>query len=408
MIYELNTDEFYAYGYLYDPWASVNTHIVADQPIDENALSRAIEMAFARMPYFKVRLGAKQNPERYVLETNPQAFPLLSENDFVALDDERARDYLITITYFHASIRVRFSHALGDGIAINRFLAYLLRCYAKISEGAEGAAAPPPAFDADAADEREYDNPFDYLPQVEPIVRARKWSFFTFGEEEIDDTRPSLTRLQIPRDAILALARRNESSVGAVGAWLLMHTISRVKKGAEKPVSVAVPCDMRGMLGCRQSMRNCNIDLTMTMHPKMAVKPHDYQLTCLRGQMFAQTYEPAALASMHASFERWQKVCTLGSLEERNAYYHSDASVDDIPIVTYVGNIDLGGFEAHIQEFHQYVSVFGRAGILMFITCHHDVFEFNITSNLIEWDAYEKELKAFLEELNIRHWKKML
>ena len=247
----------------------------------------------------------------------------------------------------------------------------------------------------------EYDNPFDHIVPLDEICTIRDVQSFSFEAKEISDTQAYLTQIMIPGDNLLVFAKRNESSVSAVGAWLIMNTIQRVKGKVNMPISIAVPCDMRSIIDCEKNMRNCNTDLKLTMHMKMMDKDPDYQLSCLRSQLFAQMYDRVSIGRMESSKKAWIRAGKLETIKEKIEFYGSDEGLEEIPIVSYAGSLDIGEFNDKVEAFHQHIAISGRAGILCGITYHHGMFEFNISSNLKEWDKYLDAMTLVLKEIKM-------
>ena len=318
----------------------------------------------------------------------------------MALSDARSGGHLITITYTMNTMRIRISHAICDAYGMNLFISFLLCDY---FSGEDGEEAYFPLSNEATEDELaiEYANPFDYLSSVEKNPEIKNVSSFTFGEDEVSEKSLSFTRVILPRDAYLSFAKENESSVAAVGAWILMRTILNIRDTGSLPLSVAIPCDTRNILGCKGNMRNCNIDLKLTMHLKMMDKSSDYQLSCLRSQLFANMYEPVVMSRMNSSKERWLEACKFHTIRERTDYYETGEGLDEVPIVTYPGSLDIGKYEEKVKEFHPYAPIFGKAGISMAINYHHNNFELNISSNLKDWDKYLDSLSFFLKEIGM-------
>ena len=166
MQYELSTDEFYAYGHLYEPWAYVDTEIVLTDYIEESKLSKAVSMALFRMPYYKVRISVATKPERYVLESNLNEFKVVREDDFLPFTDPRSGDHLITVSFSSRTIRIRISHVLCDAYGMNLFISFLLCAYCEKNE----ESYKPLELTADRSVlALEYDNPFDHIVPLDEI-----------------------------------------------------------------------------------------------------------------------------------------------------------------------------------------------------------------------------------------------
>ena len=397
MIYELNTDEFYAYGCLYEPWSRANTELYLSDEVDEELLNAAVSAAFEKMPYFKVKHAAARQPERYVLVTNDAEFRAVRSRGFIPFDSEQANAYLITVSFFEKQLRVCFSHALSDGVGISRFLTEMLMTYFTLKYGPQEAAPPAPA----CPPEKEYANPFDYLPERGHWVERERTESFSFSDDDIFPDRTVLSCLSVPEGALLKYSKESESSVAAVAAWILMNGILNVRGEGALPLGVTLPFNMRGVLGCPENTRNCNSDLELTMTQKLRAHDDAYQLSCLRGQMFLQTYEGCCLPLMARSKQKWLEASHIDGIEERCRFYSQADGLSMKPIVTYVGKLDFGPYHRYCERIVQYLKVTGTAGILMLVLSEGGSFRFCITGTLKNWDEYLKAITDFLDRIGI-------
>lgn len=393
MVYELNTDEFYVYGGLNEAWAYVNTELVLKEPADPVLLQEAAREALDRMPYFKVCVVVAENPERYVLKTNSAPFCIMHADNFLPFDSPEANGYLITVCYDACVVRMRFSHALSDGVGVNRFFRLMMCLYfAK----RYGTCEEEAAYLSGRLSEKEYDNPFAYIKMPGTVIAPKYNRAFTFDKNEVSDTRVLLVQITVPAQRFLVFAKENESSVATVGAWILMNAVSSVQEDTDMPIRVAMPFNMRNILECPQNMRNCNIELQLTMHDKMKHRDPAFQLSCLRGQMYAQTYESNCIPLMEHSHMQWLYACRKESIRERKRFYEESGGLDSVPIVVYVGSFALDRYDTYYDHISQYVKVAGQAGIMLSIMCVHDTFHMNLTTNLKNADAYIKGMTDFM------------
>lgn len=395
MIYELNTDEFYAYGCLYEDWASIDTEILLIDDIDEKLLNKAFCLSFERMPYFKVKIDIAKNPERYVLSTNKEEFNVIHSEHFIPLNDSQARNYLITTSYFGKYLRIRFSHALSDGMGMNKFLTYTLKSYFNLKYNLQVNNTTIPNINM------EYGNPFDYVEDNGYHSKQERFDSFSFSEADVSQNQTVLSCISIPQDSLLKYSKDNETSVATVAAWILMNAILDVKGEQILPLRVELPFNMRNVLNCKENMRNCNIDIELCMSEKLIKHDNAFELSCLRGQMFKETFDTCCIAKMYQSKRRWQEASKIDGIESRCKFYNSNGGLSANPIVSYVGKLDLEEYESYYEHIYQYLKVTGQAGILIFALCERNMFRFCITCSLNNWDEYIKAFTAFLEKVGI-------
>lgn len=396
MIYELNTDEFYAYGCLYEDWASVDIEILLTDDINEKLLNEAFYASFERMPYFKVKLDIAKNPERYVLSTNEAEFNVIHSKHFIPLNSDQARNYLITASISGKYLRVRFSHALSDGMGMNKFLSFMLKSYFNSKYSLQGNINnTTPNIDL------EYRNPFDYVEDNGHCLKQERFDCFSFSKEDVTSGRTTLSCISIPEDSLLKYSKESESSIATVAAWILMNAIIDVKGETILPLRVSMPFNMRNVLGCKDNMRNCNTSIELCMTEKLRKHDDAFELSCLRGQMFKETFDTFCLSKINKSKKRWQEALKIDGIKKRCEFYNSNDGLSAEPIVSYVGKIDLEQYESYYEHMYQYLKVSGEAGILLFALCEKSVFRFCVTSSLFHWDEYMKAFTNFLEKIGI-------
>lgn len=396
MIYELNTDEFYAYGCLYEDWASINTEILLKEDVDGSILNKALNITFERMPYFKVKIDIAKNPERYILSTNEVEFNVIHSEQYIPLDSEQARNYLITISYFGKYIRIRFSHALSDGMGMNKFLSYMLKTYFNLKyEVKENTNNTISDIDL------EYNNPFDYVENNGHCLKENRFDSFSFSKDDVSSEYTILSCISVPEEAFLKYSKESESSVATVAAWILMNAILDVEGDKALPLCVDLPFNMRNVLNCKDNMRNCNIDIELCMTKRLREHDNAFELSCLRGQMFKETFDACCIPKMNRSKKRWQDSLSIDGIDKKCDFYNSGDGLSANPIVTYVGKLDLKDYESYYEHIYQYLKVSGEAGVLIFTLCEKGLFRFCITSSLVKWNEYLKAFTDFLEKIDI-------
>lgn len=396
MIYELNTDEFYAYGCLYEDWASINTEILLKEDVDGSILNKALNITFERMPYFKVKIDIAKNPERYILSTNKVEFNVIHSEQYTPLDSEQARNYLITISYFGKYIRIRFSHALSDGMGMNKFLSYMLKTYFNLKFGVKENTNNT-VSDIDL----EYNNPFDYVEDNGHCLKENRFDSFSFSKDDVSCEHTILSCISVPEEAFLKYSKESESSVATVAAWILMNAILDVEGDKALPLCVNLPFNMRNVLNCKDNMRNCNIDIELCMTKRLREHDNAFELSCLRGQMFKETFDACCIPKMNRSKKRWQDSLSIDGIDKKCDFYNSGDGLSANPIVTYVGKLDLKDYESYYEHIYQYLKVSGEAGVLIFTLCEKGLFRFCITSSLVKWNEYLKAFTDFLEKIDI-------
>ncbi len=130
--YELNADEFYAYGFANEEWAHMKYEVVLHDPVDPGLLQDALTLMYERFPYFKVMLSVEENPERFVLRRNTHQAKVFESENYIALDNPALGGYLISVSYFRRNIKFQICHLLTDGVGVKKILKTFLIFYFKM------------------------------------------------------------------------------------------------------------------------------------------------------------------------------------------------------------------------------------------------------------------------------------
>ncbi|MDO4961742.1 MAG: hypothetical protein Q4E57_07830 [Eubacteriales bacterium] len=403
--YELNIAEYVAYGNLYAIWAAMRATVIFRDEIDTELLRKALEPVFKRMPYYKVRLAVAQCPERYILETNEATFPIFLKNDYVAFNADGTNDYLITIACSGKKMLVNMSHLISDGCGLKRFISALMASYFSLRYGIEENNSWIKFLQQTPADS-EYANPFDYIDE-ELIARAKPAAKksddelrFTFPEDALSD-EIHVFYLSIPKQKIVELATSNDTSVAPVLSYILFQTLLRLHGEENAPYHLRLPVDVRKILGHPEIMRNCTISSTLKLDPRMLKKDTFFQLTCLRGQIYSQTYDERALAKLMKNKLVHEKAAELDGIEMKTQFYNSLASLSDDPVFSYYGSMDMEEYEQYYEDFRGIVYVGGRAGIFMSAIDEKGDFRIVASSSLKDWKRYADQMKTILGEIGI-------
>lgn len=399
VIYELNTDEFYAYGSATEAWSYMDYEICMDEDIDVSCLEKALSLAYERFPYFNTSLSQDIYSDRIVLVKNDTPAHVFCSENFIPICSPELKTNLISVANSMDCLRIRISHVLTDAVGANSFLRELLIYYCKLKY--DGKSEDEIRNDIiRELDEKEYDNPFNYikLPEYQYNIKSKK--SFEFSENDVDDNKRKRVSFSVDKNALLSLAKEQEASVSSVISWIVMQMIKK-NNVQDLPISVAVPYDMRKILNFPECKRNCNTTIVLRLNQAFFQKSVDSQLSALRGEMFLQMDESHCIKRMQQSYEEWEKASECETIEDRIAFYCSDKNLDVIPVVSYIGTFDLGKYEKYYRSLDCVGNVSGGAGILSVVICNKETFRFNVTTNLTEWGKYQEALIETLTMLKL-------
>lgn len=393
--YELNTDEFYAYGYENELWSYMNFEIKLRDACEPERLLSALELAFQRFPYFRTKLSRKSFPGRRVLRRNTNPITIRESSDYPSFSN----GYLVALGYSGKSLKLRISHILTDGGGAKEFIKALLIFYFQLKY--EGKTADEICAEIPYPDTaKEYGNPYESIRMPSYTYRRNEDTYFSFDEDEVDDRALKNISFSVPTDVLLKFAKSQDSSVSAVIAWALIRAVYEVSP-TSLPVAVAVPFDTRKNLGCEETLRNCNTTVFLRLSRDYLKYSNEMQLTALRAQLYLQMDDANTIPKMQDSYEGYLAAARCKTLRERTRFYHSGDNLDCCPIVSYTGLFDLGEYEPYYESMGGFVKVTGRAGVLLCAESNKGRIHFHVITNLKQWKAYEAVIRRILEENRI-------
>ena len=399
VIYELNTDEFYAYGSANEAWAYLDYEICMSERIDASYLENALSLAYERFPYYNTLLSRDIYSDRFVLVKNDAPVRIFNSENFIPVNISESDFSLVTVSYSKEYLRVRISHILSDGLGANCFTNAMLTFYCDLKYGGKGGDEIRNEISKELI-EKEYENPFNYIKFPKHQFNLKSKKSFVFSEKDVDDNHRNRVSLSIDENALLKLAKKQETSVSSVISWIVMQMIAK-NNTQDLPISVAVPYDMRKILNFPECKRNCNTTIVLMLKPSFLKKSVEAQLSALRGSMFLQMDECHCMNRMQKSYEHWKKASECKTIEDRIEYYCSGKNLNVIPVVSYIGTFDLGKYEKYYKSLDCIVNVSGVAGILVMVIHNKETFRLNFTTTLTDWNKYQDTLIETLKMLEL-------
>ena len=225
------------------------------EEVDPAALQRAVDLTMPRFPGFAVRVrrGAFWN----YLESNIAPGPFVKQDVSDPCQPFRYDEdnhWLVRFYYYRRRISIEIFHALSDGTGALVFFKTLLAVYLRergyevpTGDGVLDVAEPPPREELEDAYSRyagSHARPITFLPKAYPNTGTPE-PFYTFH----------VTMGFVPVDRLHALAKASGASITEYLAAVLISVIlekqQREKPGAKRPVTLAVPVNLRALFPTR-------------------------------------------------------------------------------------------------------------------------------------------------------------
>ncbi len=362
------------------------------EKLDIGHLKGTAKAMMNRCPYFHVKRGINNN--LYCLMRVSEDIPIIENDGFVLTSDKRSHDFLLTIAYNRKTVYLCFHHALTDANGAVRFTQSFAAEYLRRALNKD-LIVPNELRPGTPIKSEEYENPYNFIIHQEHPFKLRSTNGFSFPAEDIGENIRYL-RLSIPTESILEISKESESTFASVITMLLGNAIIRVYPEHDKPIKIYCPVDMRTMLGCPDTLQHCCYGINFVFEKELLKMPLNQQLSCLKGMLLLQTSNEYLIDRMEKQRENHEKICSQAkSVNDIKEFYNSVQY--NVPMVSYLKNLDFGDTAAYIDDFDISVVAKGLCKIVLYSYCIDKKCIINFQSNLISNDIFNE----FLDTLQV-------
>ena len=397
-----NPDIYLLYEYMEKVPFTVRMKVFLDAPVDAALLKDAAQEAIGRLPYFSVKVGLDAG-QNYTLEHNDKPVAVLPEKDErLTLGSEAVNGHLVAITWRDDCIWFNYSHtfcgAMGGLFWVKATLyQYMLKKYGPLDAPKDVKLPGTPVTEGEL-----FFPDADTLPDDEPISRYTggdtnlhlgrflKYLFNPFAKDCY------YYQIEIPAKDFMEYAARIDGSPNTILTAMMFKVTSQMfkeKKGAF--LSGRISADYRKDIGANESYR----DFVRFIHVKYDWNMKDESVQKLnmraRGALIAQnqpelSYERfKKLARAHKGIDEQLNLKAKKKYASKHSTFRSDPR--DTYTISYVGQTDWGGMDAHIKGFYTITD----GDLMLELNALKDVF--CLTFQLINKDR--KPLELFCELL---------
>lgn len=366
--------------------------LIIDSIVRHDALQEAAELAMKRFPYLATRVALSEEGDRYILEANDKPFVVVNKNGYVTDADDKSNGYLLGISHFNEHIFIAIFHGLADGGALKTLCQAIIQGYFEHIDGRRYSVSAVDVHDSPSPE--EWENPYDHAVKPENTFRRNYRKGFEFEKEQTDDNLTALYSFTVPEDVVVDYAKKDEGNVSGLISLALARTLDIVEPDNEQIIHVSCPMDLRKMLHCEKTLRNCTKSAKYEITPALRNKPQNVQLSCLKGQMMLQSSAEYQMPRYFIDRQECESFYAIDSLEGKKAFYAAGSFKTD-PIVSYLGKIDFGELNDRVNDVFVYGKVTGCAGMQNVCVCFRNRCRISISYNL----KSIRFLKVFVNEM---------
>ena len=397
-----NPDTYLLYEYMEKLPFTVRMKVCLDEQVDRKLLKKAAQEAISRFPYFSVKIGLDEG-QNYILEHNDKPIAVIPEKDQrMALGSDYVNEHLFAITYRDNCIWFNFSHAVC-GAAGGLFWVkttlyqYMIKKYGPVEPPKDIKLPGTPVTEGEL-----YFPDADKLPDDEPISRYKggdtnlhlgrflKYLLNPFAKDCY------YYQIDIPAKDFIEYAKKIDGSPNTILTALMFKVTSRMfKEKKDTFLSGRIAADYRNDIGAELSYR----DFVRFIHVKYEWSMKDESIQKLnmraRGPVIAQNTPELSwerfkkFEKVHSEIDAQPDLKAKKKYASQNSTFRSDPR--DTYTVSYVGQTDWGGMDAHIKGFYTITD----GDLMLELNALKDTF--CITYQLINKDR--KPLELFCEAL---------
>ena len=230
------------------------------EPIEPDALERALSRTLRRFPAYGMRLRYGLFWHYFERIAQPPAIQKDVQNPCVRMDLRENNGYMFRVRCHENRIAVEIFHALSDGTGGMCFLKTLVAEYLRLKYGAQIPFTDEILNCDEEARPEELEDSFLRYARSVPMSRGESRAYPLRGTHEPEHVTHVITGL-LSADAVKERAKEFGATVSELLTALLILAIRRVqqkehsRKRRVMPVKICVPVNMRKFYGSR-TMRN--------------------------------------------------------------------------------------------------------------------------------------------------------
>ena len=344
------------YGANEDFFSTFRLAIRMKDTVDYDLLSRSVEKAMARYPYFCV--SSEREEESIVLRYNKRSIPVFPDDRAVTLGSEDSRGHLISFGCKDNTIFIDCSHYIADGMGVDPLMKTLLYCYVSERYGTEGLASERIRMPDSAIFEGEHTYPFpDSTIHTEELSVFSKIPEESYGLDPLAFDTEGLYayHLHVPQKAMMAKASSSDGSPVSFLSVLLYRALHRLDHNISKPVVAHVQHQYRAALRAPMSHHSLVNYIPVVLSPRLNKWDVERQNTVVRGQVILKGGSEADIASVNRLIEAFPSEAAFADKKAAMARYAENSTRGKTFGISYVGKMDWCGLERYVEDLHAYI-----------------------------------------------------
>ena len=385
------------YGASGDFFSTFRLAIRMKDTVDYDLLSRSVEKAMVRYPYFCV--FPEREGETLVLHHNERPLPVFPDDRAVTLGSNDSRGHLISFGCKDDTIFIDCSHYIADGMGIDPLMKSLLYLYVSKRYGGEGLATERIRMPESPISDAEHDYPFpDRAIEAEGLDIHPELPDDVYGLDSgaFDNRGLYAYHLHVPQKAMMAKASSSDGSPVSFLSVLLYRALHRLDPDIDKSIVAHVQHQYRAALRAPLTHHSIVNYIPVTLAPRLSKWDVEKQNTVVRGQVILKGGIDADIASVNRLIEAFPSEASFAEKKDAMARYAESSIRGKTFGISYVGKMDWFGLEPYVKDLHAYIGEKYTKNMLLIEVMTIDE-DFSLT--FMQSGRGEKYLNALIEEI---------
>ena len=386
------------YGANGDFFSTFRLAIRLRDTVDYDILSRSVERAMVRYPYFCV--FPEREAESLVLRHNDAPPPVFPDGRTVTLGSEESGGHLMSFGCKDNTVFIDCSHYLADGMGVDPLMKTLLYLYAAERYGTEGLQAERIRMPDSPVCDGEHAYPFPERAMDEEdafgVPHQEPTEAYGLDPLAFDGEGMYAYHLHVPQKEMMKQASSSDGSPVSFLSVLLYRAFHRLDPTIDKPVVAHVQHQYRAALRTPLSHHSIVNYIPVSMPPRLNKWDVEIQNTVVRGQVILKGEREADVASVNRLIGAFPQDASFADKQAAMARFAEKSIRGKTFGISYVGKMDWCGLDRYVTDLHPYIGEKHTKNMLLLevMTVGDD---FALT--FMQSGRGERYVRAFMEEI---------
>ena len=389
------------YGATEDFYSSFKLTVTMCDTVDREALSRAVEAAMPRFPYFCV--SPEREGDSIVLVSNSRPVPVFADGRCEVLGSDGCNNHLLFFGCEENKIYLNASHYIADGMGIDPLLKTVLYLYVSELYGTDGLRTERICMPDGTVSEDEYAYPFPEIPfETDNSWPSRKIPEKVYGldPDAFDGEGMYAYHLHIPQSAMMSKASPSDGSPVSFLTVMMYNAFCSLDASLELPVVTHVQHQYRHALRTPINRHSLVSYIPVTLTPRAKKWSVEQQNTVLRGQIILGSEVSEDLRAVNRILNAIPQGSDISLAEKKKSMQrYVESSIEGKTFgISYVGKMDWCGLDRYVKDIHAYIGEKKTKNMLLIevMTVGED-----FTINLMQSGKGRVYVDAFVEQLRL-------